>query len=76
MKVKELEMKMIRTLKKEPINITHLPSGTVTIGIGKAAVMASDIIKLLKKAAGTPYKDGETEEITFGGKTWFLTLEE
>jgi len=63
-------------MKAEPIEITRPTDRTVTLSRHKAATLAGKVIDILKAAAGVPYNEGETEEITFGATTWFLTLEE
>ena len=74
MKIEELKKQMILNLKNEPITITHPTSGSVTLGLHKASVMASGIIELLKAAAGEPVM--RNEEMSFEGGEWVLILEE
>jgi hypothetical protein len=70
----DLEEKLILAFKNIPIDIGgHV--GTATLAFPKASEFAKFVTQILKECAGAPYKNGETEEITFGeGKNYFLVL--
>jgi hypothetical protein len=59
------------------INRTPISNGERTFQIGSrlSAEMSENIIKLLKELGGL-YQKGQTEEITFGEPTWFITIED
>ncbi len=59
-------------LHKKPIDIGER---TVQLSAMKAAEIAEMIIGLIKNQ-GDLYQAGETEEITFGAPTWFITIED
>jgi len=75
MLITDLEEKLILFLKSEPIEV-HCYTDYVYLAHPIAWKFAKGVIEVLKEAAGEPYKDGETEEYTFGGKGYFLILEE
>ncbi len=76
MLIEELKQELLTYFKSEPIEI-HGYVGTAYLGSEIANRFANGIIDLIKKAGGPPYKDGETEEYTFGeGGGYFLILQE
>ncbi|MHB8084362.1 MAG: hypothetical protein ACYDHZ_00855 [Dehalococcoidia bacterium] len=76
MLIEELEKELLTYLKSKPIEI-HGYVGTAYLGTDIANEFANGVINILKKAAGEPYKEGETEEYTFGeGGGYFLILRE